>query len=100
MHLSRGGSCASAWRLMADLAPRSRVVGIVQVPRPPLTDIIIALALASAAAIELAGASSRSQLPAAVLVGSLTTLPLAWRRHDPFLVTLLVSAGVALSPLI
>src|SRR5690242_2762850 len=73
---------------------------MARVPRPPLIDVAIALGLGLAAAIELAGMASRSELPAAVVAGSLTTLPLAWRRHDPFLVTLLVSGGVALSPLI
>src|SRR5690349_19274020 len=85
---------------MRQLVSASRFGGMVQVPRPALIDVVIALALAVAAAIELAGMASRAELPAAVVVGSLTTLPLAWRRHDPFLVTLLVSAGVALSPLI
>src|SRR4051794_40212234 len=81
-------------------ASASRFTGMVRVPRPPLIDVVIASALALAAAIELASMSSRAEIPAAVVVGALTTLPLAWRQHDPFLVTVLVSAGVALSPLI
>src|SRR4051794_21309909 len=68
--------------------------------RPPLVDLLIAGALAIAAIVELATSSEDSPVVAAVVVGGLTTIPLAWRRSAPFAVAMIVSGALALSPLI
>jgi signal transduction histidine kinase len=73
---------------------------MVRIPRPPLLDLLIAGGLAVAAAAELAGSSANSPLGWAVVVGGLATVPLAWRRHAPLAVSLLVSGSLALSPLV
>src|SRR4051794_32868163 len=84
---------------MRNAAARSTVPRMVRIPRPSVLDVAIAVALAVAAAVELAD-SPAGPVAAEILVAGLATLPLAWRRHAPLGVCLVVSGSLALSPLV